>query len=139
MLSNQEVRTIQEHGTQVQGENIYYVRSQDGSAWELTERGIEFYTTALQHYGLEWPLRSVMSEQELAQLDQALLRCRTLELAEILEFELKTHRLPPQVRDAAHAVLYGDAHDVSAALRRLTNAAKSGHNVSGVGFHRRSK
>jgi hypothetical protein len=139
MLNSQEVRTIQEHGTQVQGENIYYVRSQDGSSWELTERGIEFYTTALQHYGLEWPLNPVMSEQELAQLDQALLRCRTLELAEILEFELKTYRLPAHVRDAAHAVLHEDTQGVSAALRRLTNAARSGHNVIGVGFHRRSK
>lgn len=139
MLNEQDVQTIQAHGASVHGENVYYVRSPDGHAWELTERGVQFYTTALQHYGLEWPLRNVMSEQELAQLDQALLRCRTMELAEILEYELKSHRLPPQVRDAAHAILHEDADDVNVALRRLTQAAQAGHNVVAIGFHRRSK
>lgn len=129
MLTEEDRRIIEDHGTTLDGEGVYYVRDKASGGWRLTLRGIVFYRHALKHYGLSHPLKTLLTGLELLDLTRILLRARTQELGQEVAQELKEGRIKPQERMLVREVLHGSLERAMTAATNFKDAATQGPNV----------
>lgn len=129
MLTAEDRRIIEDHGTTLDGEGVYYVRDKSTGGWRLTLRGIVFYRHALKHYGLSFELKTLLTGLELLELTRVLLRARTQELGEEVAQELGEGRIRPQERMLVREVLHGSLERAMSAAKSLKTASDQGPNV----------
>jgi hypothetical protein len=129
MLSPDDLTKITDHGTCLDGEGVYYVSDSRPGHWRLTLRGVSFYKHALQHFGLEWPLLTVLSDEQLWALSRQLLRARTIELGLELAQELENGKVPARERLLAKAVLHDNLQQALRAAEHHCTTARQGPNI----------
>lgn len=128
-LSPDELTLIRTQGTALDGEGVYYVPDSQEGHWRLTLRGHAFFRFAVGHYGLSLPVPCVMTQVELLHLKRALLRAKTLELAQGASTALEAGEVPSRERVLARSFLEGSLEHALSAAQHHAQAVRLGANV----------